>query len=56
MSYPPPCGAIFIQDFAKGEIYYKVKEESLPTEDYLTYLYPFDNPDFKKTGWNRGGL
>ncbi len=33
-----------------------IMEESLPTEDYLTYLYPFDNPDFKKTGWNRGGL
>ena len=25
-----------------------IKEESLPTEDYLSYFYPFDKLDFKK--------
>ena len=25
-----------------------IKEESLPTEDYLAYFYPFDKPDFRK--------
>ena len=31
-----------------------IKEESLPTEDYLTYFYPFDKPDFKKNGVESG--
>ncbi len=25
-----------------------IKEESLSTESYLSYFYPFDKPDFKK--------
>ena len=31
-----------------------IKEESLPTEEYLTYFYPFDKPDFKKNGVESG--
>ena len=31
-----------------------IKEESLPTEDYLTFFYPFDKPDFKKNGVESG--
>ena len=31
-----------------------VKEESLPTEDYLSYFYPFDKPDFRKNGVESG--
>ena len=27
-----------------------IKEESLPTEDYLAFFYPFDKPDFRKRG------
>ncbi len=33
-----------------------IKEESLPTEDYLAFFSSFDKPDFRKTVWNRGGL
>ena len=33
-----------------------IKEESLPTEEYLSYFYPFDKPDFRKTAWNQDGL
>ena len=31
-----------------------IKEESLPTEDYLAYFYPFDKPDFRKNGVESG--
>ena len=31
-----------------------IKEESLPTEDYLAYFYPFDKPDFRKSGIESG--
>ncbi len=31
-----------------------IKEESLPTEDYLAYFYPFDKPDFRKSGVESG--
>ena len=27
-----------------------IKEESLTTENYLSYFYPFDKPDFRKSG------
>ena len=31
-----------------------IREESLPTEDYLAYFYPFDKPDFRKNGVESG--
>ncbi len=31
-----------------------IKEESLSTEDYLSYFYPFDKPDFRKSGVESG--
>ena len=31
-----------------------IKEESLLTEDYLSYFYPFDMPDFRKKGMESG--
>ena len=31
-----------------------IKEESLPTEDYLAYFYPFHKPDFRKNGVESG--
>ena len=31
-----------------------LKEESVPTEDYPAYFYPFDKPDFKKNGVESG--
>ena len=31
-----------------------IKEESLLTEDYLSYFYPFDKPDFRKKGMESG--
>ena len=31
-----------------------IREESLSTEDYLSYFYPFDKPDFKKNGVESG--
>ena len=37
--------------FPKTTLY---KEESLPTENYLAYFYPFDKPDFRKNGVESG--
>ena len=31
-----------------------IKEEALSTEDYLSYFYPFDRLDFKKSGVESG--
>ena len=31
-----------------------IKEETLPTEYYLAYFYPFDKPDFRKNGVESG--
>ena len=31
-----------------------IKEESLSTENYFSYFYPFDKPDFKKSGIESG--
>ena len=31
-----------------------IKEESLSTENYLSYFYPFDKPDFRKSGIESG--
>ncbi len=31
-----------------------IKEESLPTEDYLAYFFPFDKLDFRKKGVELG--
>ena len=31
-----------------------IKEESLSTEDYLSYFYPFNKPDFRKKGVESG--
>ena len=33
-----------------------IKEETLSTEDYLTYFYPFEMLDFHKKGTNPDGL
>ena len=31
-----------------------IKEESLPTDEYFSYFYPFDKPDFRKNGVESG--
>jgi hypothetical protein len=31
-----------------------IKAETLSTEEYLSYFYPFDHPDFRKNGMKSG--
>ena len=42
------------QNLSSKLIYEQAKEETLSTEDYLTYFYPFEKLDFHKKGTESG--